>query len=141
MNIGHSKRKAEPHIPFIALADIAWQIIIFFLVASSFANKNALNVDLPSASKDKATSKSEALTVIAGESILQLNDKAVELADLQETLARKLEGKTDDQERAVVIVYKDDLTFQRNADILYAVQKANGIVVFSPEESGTSDKK
>jgi len=26
------RKPPEPHIPFISLADIAWQIIIFFLV-------------------------------------------------------------------------------------------------------------
>lgn len=127
--------KAAPHVPFIALADIAWQIIIFFLVASSFARNDSINVDLPSGSKSTSSKQEMSVTVQAGEAALMLDGKTVDMNELSAEIKRKLEGRVSEQARAVVVQFRDDISFQRNAEILYAIQKAGGIVVISEDLS------
>lgn len=130
----HRHHKAEPHVPFIALADIGWQIIIFFLVAASFTMNESLNVDLPAGSNQKTAAVAESnVSVTASESLLQIDGRNVEINDLQGQLKQLLATKSSEQGKAVVVTLKDDTTFQRNAEILYAIQKAGGTVIFAEE--------
>jgi len=128
-----SHHKAEPHVPFIALADIAWQIIIFFMIASSFSQNDSLNVDLPSGANSSTGPAENNISVQAGETTLMIDSKSVEFGSLETELKRMLEGRATEQGKAVVLVFRDDLSFQRCTEIMYAVQKAGGSVVFSEE--------
>ncbi len=129
--------KAAPHVPFIALADIAWQIIIFFMVASTFARNEALKVDLPSAAGSQGGQYENNVTVTAGEAMLMLDGSNIELSQLQPRIKDLLAGKTTEQGKIVVVVAKDDLTFQRSSELLYAIQKAGGVPLFSDEMTGS----
>lgn len=129
-----TRLQAKPHIPFIALADIAWQIIIFFLVASTFAKNNSLTVELPGSTNQATAQKAETITVQAGDNMLMINSQNVAAGDLEQNLRRMLAGKTSEQDRMVILMGRSDLTFQRNVDIMYAIQKAGGILVISEEK-------
>ena len=133
MKIKGKRHLPEPHIPFISLADIAWQIIIFFLIGSTFIERESLNVDLPSSQKGGQTSQENTITVQASEATLMLNAKPVELANLQSEISALLAGKTNDQDKAVVLLGSDDMTFQRNCDIMLSIEKAGGILVIQEE--------
>lgn len=132
MKIAH-RRKAEPHIPFIALADIAWQIIIFFLVASTFAMNDALTVDVPNttAQSDPSEQAKESLVVQATSSAVMIDGKPVPMDELQATITERLKGRKTEEERAVLMLGRGDLTFQRDVEIMYAIQKAGGVLVLS----------
>lgn len=131
MKFAH-RRKAEPHIPFIALADIAWQIIIFFLVASTFAMNDALTVDVPNTAAQGETQQSkESLVVQATASAVMIDGKPVPMNELQKTIAERLKGRKTEEERAVLMLGRGDLTFQQDVEIMYAIQKAGGVLVLS----------
>ena len=122
-----------PYIPFISLADIAWQIIIFFLLAATFAKSDSLNLDLPGASSDKSRSAAPTITVEVGDSALSVNGQGVALESLEGRIRELLAGKKTEAQRAVVVLAKNDLSFQRHVDVMYAVQRAGGILVMSEE--------
>jgi biopolymer transport protein ExbD len=122
-----------PYIPFITLADIAWQIIIFFLVASTFVSNLSLTVALPSATISPEKAIDKPIRIDAGESTLAVNGMPVPLADLELQLRGLLAGAVSEDQRAVVVFPADDLSFQRNGDILYAIQQAGGVVLISEE--------
>src|SRR5688572_19917886 len=107
------RRKAGPHIPFIALADIAWQVIIFFLVASTFAMNDALTIDVPNTTAQNESSQQpkDSLVVQATSSAIMIDGKAVPMAELQATIAERLKGRKTEEERAVLMLGRDDLTF------------------------------
>lgn len=133
--------KVAPTIPYIAFADIAWQLVIFFLVASSFAHMESFKLDLPGASHEQAKQPTEPIMILAGENLLQvkIDGKDVPLGAndanaLCELIARRIKGKKTDQERAVVIQGRPDLTFQRDLDIMSAVQRAGGILMMMEEK-------
>lgn len=135
MKIGKRRKGPEPHIPFISLADIAWQIIIFFLVAATFAVSNALNLDIPGASgKQQAQQAPKTITVQATDTQVLIDGKPVPFAQLQPRIAEALKGRKTEQERAVIVQGRDDLTFQRDTEIMYAIQKAGGILVMEEEK-------
>ena len=135
------QKTPAPHIPFISLADIAWQIIIFFLVAATFAQNYSLDVPMPTASPGNQVSLAKTISVKARPAEMTVNGVIVEQRDLQSYVASLLSGKTADEERAVIFHPADDLTFQRTSEVLYAIQKAGGIVVISEERSDESAAK
>jgi len=122
-----------PWIPFISLADIAWQIIIFFLIASTFTHHDSLNVAMPSAGPLAAAAMNKTITIEVAENALAVNGVPVPVGELESYLTGLLTGLKEEQERAVVVKPADDLSFQRNADVLFAIQKAGGIAVISEE--------
>jgi len=69
--------------------------------------------------------------VLAGETQLILNEKPIQITDLTASL-KKLIG--DKKNEPVVFVGRDDLTFQRNCDIMFAIQKSGGLLVVSEEK-------
>ncbi|HYE18320.1 MAG TPA: biopolymer transporter ExbD [Tepidisphaeraceae bacterium] len=127
------RKTPAPHIPFISLADIAWQIIIFFLIASTWAQNLALSVPMPSGSPANVANPTRTLSVRAGETHLTVNGADVSVEQLESYVAGLLSGMSRDEDKAVIVFPDDDLTFQRNAEILYAIQKAGGIVIISEE--------
>ena len=128
------RRPPEPYIPFISLADIAWQIIIFFLLAATFAKNDSLNLELPSASSDKSKSAAPTITVQAGDTAMLINGERVAFESLESRIKQMLAGKKSEADRAVVVLARNDLSFQRHVDVLYAVQRAGGILVMSEEQ-------
>jgi len=127
------RQPPAPYIPFISLADIAWQIIIFFLIAATFVRGDALKLAVPGSTSELAGQQTNNVTVQASEESLAVNGQSVALKDLEARLASLLAGAKTDQDRIVIVSGADDLTFQRDADILYAVQKAGGTVLISDE--------
>ncbi len=129
--------RPEPHVPFISLADIAWQLIIFFLVTSTFTKNESLNIELPNSdSSAQVEQQEDTLTVQAGEKTLLFNGEQVELNDLEAKLRTALTGRTSDTERAVVLLPGDDLTFERNLFLLRAIKQAGGLPAIMQENEG-----
>lgn len=128
------RHRPEPWIPFITLADIAWQIIIFFLVGATFVQNWTMKVTLPSATAAPEKTIGRTVRVEAGAETLTVNGMSVPLGDLELQLTGLLAGAATDDQRAVVVVASDDLTFQRHADIMYAIQQARGVVLISEEQ-------
>jgi biopolymer transport protein ExbD len=129
--------RPEPHVPFISLADIAWQLIIFFLITSTFIRNESLNIELPSSSAEAGIEQQEdTLTVQAGEATLTLNGETLVLDELEARLRAALAGRSGDAQRAVVLLPGDDLTFERNLLILRAIKQAGGVPAIMQESEG-----
>ena len=133
MKIG-SRRRTPPHIPVIALADIAWQIIIFFLVASSFTRGEAFLVDLPAKGDKPQAETSGPITIVVTNTAMMVNEKPVDAEHLEAALKALLEGKKGSQDRAVVVQAHSEVPFQRHLDVMYTVQKAGGVLVLAEEQ-------
>ncbi len=129
------RKPPEPHVPFISLADIAWQLIIFFLVTSAFIKDDAMNIELPNGD-DKAASEQETktITVKASEQAVIVDETPVPLAELEAHLRSALAGHEAEGERVVVLQASDDLTFQRDVEIMAAIKRAGGIVAMLQED-------
>ena len=133
MKLSRNRMKTEPHVPFIAMADIAWQVVILFLVASAFIVTNSVSMDLPSMTQEQDKEKQEPVQLVAGEDQLLVDNRPVAPEDLRETL-KELLVKRKPNDRAVVVMCKPDLTWQRHVDVVTDVGKAGGQPVIAAEE-------
>jgi len=134
MKLNKKRMKTEPHVPFIAMADIAWQVVILFLVASAFIVSNAVNMDLPSMAQDQDQNREEPIQVVAGADTLMVDKTRIEYADLLYTLQERLKTRKTAADKGVVINCRPDLPWQRSLDIMSDIAKAGGVPVFATEE-------
>jgi len=138
MSGGGKRMTPAPHVPWIALADIAWQIVILFLVASAFIVTNSVSMDLPSMTQEQDKERNEPIQLIAGADVLQVtegtgNPMNIEYDTLRATLQNMLANRRG-QDRAVVIMCKPDLPWQRQVDVMTDVTKAGGMPVIASED-------
>jgi len=131
MKTAGAKRKPHADFPFIALADIAWQIIIFFLLGATFARTTSLNIDLPGSSEDSAQKMDESITVQASSTAVTLNGKSVDLSTLPAKIKELIGTKKNEP---VVFLSAADLTFQRSCEVMLAIQQSGGLLVLQGEK-------
>ena len=117
-----------PHIPFISLADIAWQIIIFFFLASSFTKRDALKADAPSATEKPAQQQQDdkTVTVVATNDSFEIEKKPYSVQELLPELTRRM-AALKKADRKVIIDAQKGLSFQRFTSVTYAIEKAGAI--------------
>jgi biopolymer transport protein ExbD len=127
-----------PHIPFISLADIAWQIIIFFFMAASFTKLAAMKMNPPSATADasKSQQQDKITTVVAKPEGITLDGAATTIDQLASEISLKLKDKIKAEDRVVVVEGNKGLTWQKNVEVLYAIRKAGGTPVESAPDEG-----
>jgi len=119
----------------VSMGDIAFQLIIFFMVAASFVQSTALNVELPNASDEVQEERSDTITLQASETALALDERPVDLPEVS-ALLRALLQERPEPDRVVVLLTSDDVTFQRQAVLMHAIRAAGGTVALMYEEEG-----
>ncbi len=86
------KKRSNPQaeIPTASMGDIAFLLIIFFMVSTVFSNEMGLQIMLPEKGEEvKVKSKNIAKVFVTKEGNVRVNGEPVDLADLTST-ARKM---------------------------------------------------
>jgi len=121
--------------PLAAMSDIAFQLIIFFMVTATFVNKDALNVELPNSESEQQVETDKMITIQANAEITLLDGEEVEVdGKLVDTLEDMLTTRPEG-ERVVVMLTAEDLPFQKNVDLIAAIKDAGGQVAIMMEEA------
>jgi biopolymer transport protein ExbD len=87
-----SKLRLENTIPMASMADIAFLLIIFFLLTSTFARDRGLNINLPRAATTEQLPKKAVTVQIARDGEIQINGEMVQPRQFQQALAAALAG-------------------------------------------------
>ncbi len=87
------KDHADPEIPTSSMADIAFLLIIYFMVTTTFAATRGLDFSLPQEDKEQPlVEKEEAVLIeIQPGGVLMVDQKRMEIGDILEYLKPKLE--------------------------------------------------
>jgi len=120
----------------VSIGDIAFQLIVFFMVAATFTRSTSMNVELPSGDDNAVQDDSRSITVQAGAKAIAVNEQALELDQLEPKLRELLNGRTEGADRVVVLVTGDDIPFQRHAAIMHIIRASGGVVAVMYEEEG-----
>jgi biopolymer transport protein ExbD len=86
------RREIPAEIPTASMADVAFLLIIFFLVASFYSVTRGIQFSLPKYDEAALTAEPEAavLIEIASDSSLTVDNRSMALADLKSYIAPKL---------------------------------------------------
>ena len=104
--ITEKKKKRESVIPTASMADIAFLLLVFFLVTTTIDMDKGINLTLPEKGgqqvKIKKGNIANLLVNAAGQVIL--DDKPIEIAQIREVIKQKIEDKGYDKEGKPILI-------------------------------------
>ena len=130
---GKHSRRREPEIPTASFADIAFLLIIFFILASALAITQGFVAEIPEGEKSQAEQE-KTTTVRLSDGKITLNDEALTLDGLRARLAEMdLRGKRGN-DKIVLFEQAGEDDWQAFYEVWAAVSSAGGEVVIVLEE-------
>jgi biopolymer transport protein ExbD len=105
MNFRSNKSRRTPtEVNLTPLIDIVFQLLIFFVITTTFAENPGIEVDLPKASTDKRQNKDELIIItVTPEGRIIYKGNATGEAELKENLTIEKEERKE----AVVLIQAD----------------------------------
>lgn len=128
MKLRDQVRTIKPTVPTASMADIAFLLIIFFMLTTSFSPERT-NVKLPESVVRTEVSKNAAIVAIAGDGTIMFTtgeEEAVPLAGPDELGARAKELVTQIPDKEFVVKADRDARYEWIDQVLDALRK-NGV--------------
>ncbi len=115
-------QRPAPTISIAPLVDCVFLLLIFFLLTSTFSQREAVRIRLPAMATSSAIHKEGTVVVVESDGTISLGGRAVALTDLEAAL-RKERKRSD---RALIVADRQ-VVFSRVTDVLDAARRA-GVV-------------
>ncbi len=120
--------------PASATGDIAFNLIVFFLVCVSVQPDSGRKQSLPSSEKTENEQESENIEVQLTRGALFLNGDPVTVTQLPQRLGALLRNKPRPEDRVVVVKSRQDVPYRQWIVITSAIEDSGGIVTLQLEE-------
>ena len=118
-----------------ATGDIAFNLIVFFLVCASTQPDSGRKQTLPrSESQAKQTEQTQNLEVTLDRNSVSVNTERIPLTDFPSRIKRKLQGKSKPEDRIVVVKSSKDVPYHHWIAITGAIEAGGGIITLQLEE-------
>jgi len=127
------RRKLMVEPPSSATGDIAFNLIVFFLVCASVQPDSGRQQTLPR-SEQETQEQSENIEVQLGRNTVMLNGNILRQQDFDTVLKRALNGKTRQEDRVVIVKSKPDTPYHHWVVVTEMIESAGGIVTIQTEE-------
>jgi biopolymer transport protein ExbD len=124
----------------VATGDIAFNLIVFFLVCASVQPDSGKKQDLPRSEKTKQEQKETQnieLALTRTRAVVSLSGDPVKMAELPQRLKRALEGKTRPEDKVVVVKSKPDVPYDHWIAVTTLVQDLGASITIQREEEQT----
>jgi len=109
------KHKIEPNFNYASLTDIVLQLLIFFLLTSSFVSMTGVKVALPKAQSGEMNSDRQTVITLTAASRIYLNSEEV----TTETLGQKLIPILDRNQNQIIIIKADkEVNLQKAVEVI-----------------------
>ena len=138
MTLRGRRKKLLVEAPASATSDIAFTLIVFFLVAASVQPDTGRPQEIPNTEDTpENTKENQNLEVSVTNSTIVVNSEIVTDSGLNTKLRQLLAGKESESDRVVIVKSADDVTYQRWLDITGIIEKAGGVVTLQLEQQQT----
>jgi len=138
------KHRSVIRVPVASMGDIAFLLIIFFMLASHFAQDRG-NITLAKSPSLEALSKSKLSVMIDAQGKLFFNGRTVDTAaDIENKVAALIKqnterGLTNDMARTVVFKCDKGVGKSRFEPVIEAIAKAGGLVAAVGEKKESAE--
>jgi len=117
------------------LTDLAFNLLIFFVVCASTEPEKGLPQKVPSASKDKApTKQTQNIEVALTRTTISVNQATVQESQLTAKMKDLLKGKTQAEDRIVILKSEKDTPYRVWIRVTAIIEEAGGVVTLQLEE-------
>ena len=133
-----SKLLVEPAA--VATGDIAFNLIVFFLVCASVQPDRGKKQDLPASEQTKQVEEKMTnieLALSRATTIVSLNGDPIKTTELPRRLTRLLAEKRRVEDKVVVVKSKPDVPYQHWIAITTLIQDLGGSITIQREEEQT----
>ncbi|KAB2909604.1 MAG: biopolymer transporter ExbD [Ignavibacteriales bacterium] len=119
MSFIRRRRKGFPDVPLASMSDIAFLLLIFFIVAATIDVDTGISLSLPEYKPNEAPTqieKKRVLEVRLSTENLTLNGKNATLAELYNavtTAVRSTTDKPDDEKPITLLLYQGNVVYNR----------------------------
>ena len=124
----------------VATGDIAFNLIVFFLVCASTQPDTGKRQDLPSSEQTKQVETKREnieLALTRTRSVVTLNGDPVKTGELSARLRRLLQGKRRPEDRVVVVKSKPDVPYDHWIATTSLIQDLGASITIQREEERT----
>ncbi len=119
--------------PASATGDIAFNLIVFFLVCASVQPDSGREQSLPRSDQD-SEEQTENIQVQLTRNAVMLNGAILRQDDFVIALNRSLKGKVRPEDRVVIVQSKPDTPYSHWVIVTEMIDQAGGIVTIQTEE-------
>ena len=135
MKLRRPKYLVDP--PSSSMNDIAFILIIFFLVCASVEPEDGRSQTIPSSEKNEEQNNAQSIEVGLTPSTVTINGTPYQKEQFQEKISQLLVQKETESERIVVVKSQADVTYEHWIAMTEIVEKSGGIVTLLLEEEQT----
>jgi biopolymer transport protein ExbD len=129
----HHNLLVEP--PSCATGDIAFNLIVFFLVCASTQPDSGRKQNIPKAEKQqKQEQQAQNLEVSLERTTIAINGEKTSPADFVAKLKRKLVGKQQPEDRIVIVKSRKDVPYHHWVTVTAMIEQAGGVITLQMEE-------
>jgi biopolymer transport protein ExbD len=126
------KKPTTGELPMAAMPDIAFLLLIFFMVSTTFLVSRTLEVELPAYSKQRTREKTKRVSVfLAADSLrVKYGDEAqnLDMRELEGYVRNVLASAEEASERVVLLEVHDECPYDRVVEVFDAIRAAGGYV-------------
>ena len=127
--------KVNVGIPSCSLADMAFLLLIFFIVSTTFVREKGLKVNLPRAESIDKIPRVNAVTVyVDGKGIISIDDFQLDIPMIEPVMLRKLA-----ENFSMIACFRTDVdaTYGAMQDVMNQLRRANALrVSFEAKHKG-----
>lgn len=133
----------QPEINVGSFADIAFLLIIFFILTTQFLKPAGAKLQMPAGTEDKKQQTDQQLTISLSPGLIRYGQEGrrVTFDELRAALEEEnFPGKEHDRDRIVIIDSTDDVPYEQYYRVIMAVRSAGGVLALL-EQEGEKKKK
>lgn len=138
----HFRRRLSPNanVDLIPMIDVVFQLVVFFMVSSTFVMTPGIALDLPESTSSESVVMNRLVVTVVSSDELYLNRERVNLADLNERLAEMVSGENADAAMSAVIEGDREIPYETLVAVLDVLRR-NGYrgVALRTLEEGADD--
>ena len=128
------KKYRDMAIPTDSFSDIAFLLIIYFLVATSLVKIKSITTDLPAGEKSAKAQSDKTPTVNLRGNEIFFNDKSLGIEALNERLAALELAKVEPEKRIVMLEAAGGTSYQNYFQALAAISANGGVVAIVEDD-------
>lgn len=132
------KVRETPDIDVGAFSDIAFLLIIFFILTTTFEKFMGNTVDIPSGAPGTESSEDKQNTIIMDANKIHFNEeeKNLSIVELQLKLnSLKLGTQTDNMKKMILVESSDTVIYDSYFKVINAIAEAGGILAIIDKNS------
>lgn len=124
------RKKDDAEINVGAFADIAFLLIIFFILTTTFIKPAGEKLEIPSGTTDPEQKEQKQLTISLSPAEIHYGEKAekMTLAELQTALAKEAFPTKPEKNRIVILDTDAAVTYEEYFKVVMAITQAGGVL-------------